>query len=284
MARLPWFVIGLLELVPMSWAQSLSGSFGSSPDTTHADAPTMRDRAMVAFEDRAHRFLDDHANATASRRGLDRDALEALLDERLEDLEHALEVGFDPRRLDGLLTEAEATDVIGDETSSAWASFEEAVEARVIGKAPPPKPSDFDTASDHAWAMACYTLVERNGLREYLLLAVALAAGVLLAWFCSRALTALRSTFQDRGEDEPEDLPTHVVFEGFGESSLDLLVQYAVAPGEYWEALERGSDLHLEILDRFNEAGIAFAYPTITSVVETDDARLPDLGLATAEA
>jgi MscS family membrane protein len=72
-------------------------------------------------------------------------------------------------------------------------------------------------------------------------------------------------------EDTSGDMAPHVVFEGFGGYSLNLLVQYCLEPGEYWDAMEEGSDLHIEILDRFNEAGIEFAFPTQTAVLETDD-------------
>ncbi len=92
-----------------------------------------------------------------------------------------------------------------------------------------------------------------------------------------RAIDILREILGGR-DDEPEAMRTHVVFEGFGESTLDLLVQYCVEPGEYWAALERGSELHLEILRRFDEAGIDFAFPTRTAVLEQDPVRpLPAL-------
>lgn len=71
--------------------------------------------------------------------------------------------------------------------------------------------------------------------------------------------------------DTTGEMAPHVVFEGFGDYSLNLLVQYCVEPGEYWDAMEKGSDLHIEILDRFNEAGIEFAFPTQTAVLETDE-------------
>ncbi len=90
------------------------------------------------------------------------------------------------------------------------------------------------------------------------------------------AMSILEDVLSGR-EDEPDAMKTHIVFEGFGESTLNLLVQYCITPGDYWDALERASELHLEILDRFNEAGVEFAFPTRTALLETDDARLPRL-------
>jgi MscS family membrane protein len=89
-----------------------------------------------------------------------------------------------------------------------------------------------------------------------------------------KAIAILNDVLSGR-DDEPDEMGTHVVFEGFGESTLNLLVQYCVEPGEYWDALERGSELNLEIVNRFNEAGIEFAFPTRTAVLETDDGRMP---------
>lgn len=72
-------------------------------------------------------------------------------------------------------------------------------------------------------------------------------------------------------DNEPDDMGTHVVFEKFGDSNLQLLVQYCVEPGEYWDALAKGSNYHLQILDQFNEAGIEFAFPTQTTVLESTE-------------
>lgn len=93
-----------------------------------------------------------------------------------------------------------------------------------------------------------------------------------------QAIEILRDILCER-DDEPSKMPTHVVFESFADYSLNLLVQYCVTPGEYWPALKRGSELHLEILRRFNAEGIEFAYPTRTMVMETDSKHEAQLDL-----
>jgi len=87
------------------------------------------------------------------------------------------------------------------------------------------------------------------------------------------AIEILESILIDR-DDAPEEMKSHIVFEGFGESTLNLLVQYCVEPGNYWDALDRGTELNLKILEQFHEAKIAFAFPTRTTVLESDG--MPD--------
>ena len=62
-----------------------------------------------------------------------------------------------------------------------------------------------------------------------------------------------------------------VELEGFGAYTLDLFVEYHYEPAEFYEALAFDTEVNLEILKRFDEAGIEFAFPTETHVVTTPE-------------
>lgn len=74
------------------------------------------------------------------------------------------------------------------------------------------------------------------------------------------------------------DRPSQVVFEQFNAYSLDILCQWFYHPAEYWPAMEAASAVNEQILARFNEAGIDFAFPTRTLMLASDDARGLRLG------
>ena len=60
------------------------------------------------------------------------------------------------------------------------------------------------------------------------------------------------------------DLPPKVVFSGFGDWALKLLVIYWYHPPEYWDFMAFSERVNFQILERFNAAGIDFAFPTST--------------------
>lgn len=70
----------------------------------------------------------------------------------------------------------------------------------------------------------------------------------------------------------------HVVFDGFGAHSLRIALWYTSETGDYFEALEDRSAVNLEILERFNEAGLEFAYPTRTLHIATEADGSSDAG------
>src|SRR5688572_5733594 len=57
----------------------------------------------------------------------------------------------------------------------------------------------------------------------------------------------------------------------FGQSSLDFELQFDVHIADFEQAFAVRHDIALEVLRRFNEAGIAFAYPTQTSFTAAPD-------------
>lgn len=67
----------------------------------------------------------------------------------------------------------------------------------------------------------------------------------------------------------PEDFAPKVEFIEFGAYSLRLLVEYRQQPPDYWGAFRRDTEINLEILGRFRDAGIEFAFPSQTVLPDT---------------
>ncbi len=61
-----------------------------------------------------------------------------------------------------------------------------------------------------------------------------------------------------------EEFPPRVFFNGFGDFSLNILMIYWYHPPAYWDYMAFSQRVNLEILDRFNAAGIEFAFPSQT--------------------
>ncbi len=81
-----------------------------------------------------------------------------------------------------------------------------------------------------------------------------------------QALDILNELLKDH-EGMKEDFPPRVFFNDFNDSSLNILVIYWYHPPEYWKYLEHANWLNMELLKRYNEAGIEFAFPTQTLYV-----------------
>ena len=80
-----------------------------------------------------------------------------------------------------------------------------------------------------------------------------------------RAQEILEELLKDHEGLDPEGerLP-RVHFSDFSASSMDLKCIYWYHPPAYWDYMEFSEKLNLEILTRFNEAGIELAFPTQT--------------------
>lgn len=87
------------------------------------------------------------------------------------------------------------------------------------------------------------------------------------------ALDILRDLLKDH-EGMKEDFPPRVYFSGFNDCSLNMLVIYWYHPPAYWDFLAHAEKLNMEILRRYNAAGIEFAFPTQTLYVEGAPQRL----------
>lgn len=83
-----------------------------------------------------------------------------------------------------------------------------------------------------------------------------------------RALEILREIVDH--DHQPEDEPSRVELEAFGASTLRVFVQYHYQPPDFYEALAFDTKVNLEILRRFEEAGIAIAFPTEVRVLKGD--------------
>jgi len=77
----------------------------------------------------------------------------------------------------------------------------------------------------------------------------------------------------DHHEGMSSDRPPRVVFNEFQDSALNILVIYWYSPPNYWDFLAFNQRVNLEILRRFNEEGIEFAFPTQTLFMAGDPNR-----------
>ena len=79
------------------------------------------------------------------------------------------------------------------------------------------------------------------------------------------------------GLDPAGEMLPRVYFSDFSASSLDFKCMYWFFPAAYWDYMKFSEWVNIEILRRFNEAGIEFAFPTQTiqlnknSLVEESD-------------
>ncbi len=63
------------------------------------------------------------------------------------------------------------------------------------------------------------------------------------------------------------ELPPRVFFNDFNDWSLNIQAIYWFHPPEYWKYLEHAEKVNMELLTRYNDAGIEFAFPTQTLYV-----------------
>jgi MscS family membrane protein len=84
--------------------------------------------------------------------------------------------------------------------------------------------------------------------------------------------------------DFPDEHEPHVSFDEFAPSSLRIALWYTSPTGDYFEARRERTEVNLEIVRRFDEAGLEFAFPTRTLHVASDDADDPDVDEAGGDA
>jgi MscS family membrane protein len=78
-----------------------------------------------------------------------------------------------------------------------------------------------------------------------------------------RALDIVREILADHEGMKPE-LPPRIVLNELASAALNILVIYWYHPPDYWRYMAFTQRFNLELLRRFNEEGIAFAFPTQT--------------------
>jgi MscS family membrane protein len=85
-----------------------------------------------------------------------------------------------------------------------------------------------------------------------------------------RAVEIVREMLDARKEHFPADQPPRVYFNDFNAASLNIVVYYWFAPPDWWAYLEFTHEFNMELLRRYNEEGIEFAFPTQTLYVRKD--------------
>ena len=92
-----------------------------------------------------------------------------------------------------------------------------------------------------------------------------------------RGVAIIREMLDARKEHFPEDRPPRVYFSDFNPDSLNIVVYYWFVPPDWYEYLEFNHDFNMELLGRFNEEGIEFAFPTQTLYLKQDSAMAAEV-------
>ena len=87
----------------------------------------------------------------------------------------------------------------------------------------------------------------------------------------------------DNHEGIHPDFPPRVYFNGFNDWSLNIMVIAWYHPANYWDMQSWLQRTCLDILRRFNEEGIDFAFPSSTVYVANDDKRQLKLNMLRGE-
>ncbi|NCC94120.1 MAG: tetratricopeptide repeat protein [Opitutae bacterium] len=130
---------------------------------------------------------------------------------------------------------------------------------------------DMDQAEAHyrrAAALAPAETLYRKNLADFL----SVARGKV-----QEALEIAKDVLKDHEGMHP-DFPPRVFFNEFNTASLNLFVIYWYHPADYWQYMAFSEKVNMELLRRFNEAGIEFAFPTQTLYLAGDPARPLNIG------
>jgi len=90
-----------------------------------------------------------------------------------------------------------------------------------------------------------------------------------------RGIAILKDMLAARAESFPEEKKGRVHFTEFNADSLNIAVTYWFTPPEWEDYLDFTHAFNMELLERFNDEGIEFAFPTQTLYVKTDDGAPP---------
>ena len=96
------------------------------------------------------------------------------------------------------------------------------------------------------------------------------------------AVEILRDILESHEGIHP-DFPPRVHFNGFNDWSLNITVVVWYHPPEYWDFQAWLQQTCLEILGRFESAGIDFAFPSRTLYLANEDKRQLKLQLLKGE-
>lgn len=90
-----------------------------------------------------------------------------------------------------------------------------------------------------------------------------------------KATDILREMLAARSASFRPDEPPRVYFSDFNAASLNIAVYYWFTPPDWWLFLAFNHAFNLELLRRYNEAGIEFAFPTQTLYLKGATSSLP---------
>jgi MscS family membrane protein len=93
----------------------------------------------------------------------------------------------------------------------------------------------------------------------------------------ARGIDILKEMLTAREASFPPDRPGKVYFSDFNDCSLNILVVYWHTPPDYWQAMHFHHEFNMEVLRRFNDEGIEFAFPTQTLYVKQDSPMSADV-------
>jgi len=88
----------------------------------------------------------------------------------------------------------------------------------------------------------------------------------------AQAVNIIREMLQARSDHFEAGKPPQVHFNDFNADSLNIVVYYWFAPPDWWAYLAFNHDFNMELLRRFNEESIEFAFPTQTLYLKQDSA------------
>ncbi len=83
---------------------------------------------------------------------------------------------------------------------------------------------------------------------------------------------------REQGTVDDGKFPSRVFFNEFNADSLNIIVMYWYMPADYWGYMAYSEWFNFELLRRFNEEGIEFAFPTQTMYLAGDTRRPLDFG------
>ena len=87
-----------------------------------------------------------------------------------------------------------------------------------------------------------------------------------------KALDIIKSVLADVSEINTDpDRPPRVYFSDYNDCSLNIYMSYWIKPADYWLSHEVNERVNFQIMKRFEEAQIEFAFPTRTLYLKKDD-------------
>ena len=93
-----------------------------------------------------------------------------------------------------------------------------------------------------------------------------------------RAISIVKDLLNNH-EGMNKDFPPRVYFSDFNLDSLNIMVIYWYHPPDYWKFMDFNERFNMEVLSRFNDEGISFAFPTRTLYLADDPSRPFTIGV-----